>query len=69
MKTCKLQITKANKGNTVVIAEKQQYCDTIQKLATENNLKKLHKQHTSTFQHIVTEIPNKCSTIANNNKR
>jgi hypothetical protein len=69
MNTHKLQITKANKGNIVVTAKKQQYYDTIQQLATENNLRKLRNQHTSTFQHEVMEIPNECSTIVNNNNR
>jgi hypothetical protein len=56
-------ITKADKGNTIVITYKQEYCKKIGEFIGKNNLLKVNNDPTKVFQKKVRNVLNECQVV------
>jgi hypothetical protein len=56
-------ITKADKGNTIVIEYKQEYCRKIGDFSDKNNILKVHSDPTKIFQKKVRSTLNDCQAV------
>jgi hypothetical protein len=62
-------ITKADKGNTIVITYQQEYCKKIGEFIGENSLIKMNNDSTRIFQKKVRNASNECQVIVHNDER